>query len=39
MLIPVIVLAVWVAYVELEHPNRVNECPYAEHMCKTEQGG
>lgn len=30
----VIVLAVWMTYVEVEMPNRTNECPYVEELCK-----
>ena len=39
MIIPVIALVLWIAYVEVEHPNRVNECPYVEEMCEEVKGG
>ena len=29
----VIVLAVWMTYVEVEMPNRTNECPYDRREC------
>jgi hypothetical protein len=32
----VIVLAVWMTYVEVEMPNRTNECPYVQEMCEGE---
>jgi len=31
----VVVLAVWMTYVETEMPNRTNECPYNEYACET----
>lgn len=30
----VVLLAVWMSYVETEMPNRTNECPYADLQCK-----
>jgi hypothetical protein len=37
MLLPLIALVVWFTYVEVEHPNRVNECPYVEELCEQEE--
>jgi len=31
----VVLLAVWMTYVETEMPNRTNECPYNEYACET----
>jgi len=31
----VVILAVWMTYVETEMPNRTNECPYNEYACET----
>lgn len=30
----VVLLAVWMTYVETEMPNRTNECPYVEYGCE-----
>ena len=33
----VVLLAVWMTYVETEMPNRTNECPYIEYGCNEEE--
>jgi len=33
----VVLLAVWMTYVETEMPNRANECPYIEYGCNEEE--
>ena len=37
MLLPVLVLTAWFVYVEVEMPNRTNECPYAKYACEEEE--
>ena len=37
MLLPVLVLTAWFVYVEVEMPNRTNECPYVENACGEEE--
>ena len=32
-----IVLAIWMTYIEIEHPNRTKECPYNEWECSEEE--
>lgn len=36
MILPVLLLTAWFVYVEVEMPNRTNECPYNEYMCEVE---
>jgi hypothetical protein len=37
MILPVLLLTAWFVYVEVEMPNRTNECPYNEYMCEVEE--
>jgi len=37
MWVAVIVLAGWFTYVEVEMPNRTNECPYVKELCENEE--
>ena len=39
MVLPVLLLTAWFIYVEVEMPNRTNECPYVEHKCEVEEDG
>lgn len=32
-----IVLAIWMTYIEIEHPERTKECPYNEYACPEEE--
>ena len=34
MIAPVLILAAWFVYVEVEMPNRTNECPYDVWECE-----
>ena len=39
MIVPFLILVAWFTYVEVEMPNRTNECPYNQWECEIEQEG